>query len=71
MQGRDALWQPRPDIGGIATQMVLKRLFGQQGNADRRATGRDAFALRGTARGTGGRIGPGTSSRLHADQVSS
>jgi valyl-tRNA synthetase len=46
MQGRDALWQPGTDHAGIATQMVVERLLAQQGNADRRAMGRDAFIQR-------------------------
>ena len=31
MQGRDALWQPGTDHAGIATQMVVERLLGEQG----------------------------------------
>jgi len=46
MQGRDALWQPGTDHAGIATQMVVERLLAQQGNADRRSMGRDAFVER-------------------------
>ena len=46
MQGRDALWQPGTDHAGIATQMVVERLLAQQGNADRRSMGRDAFVKR-------------------------
>ena len=46
MQGRDALWQPGTDHAGIATQMVVERLLAQQGNADRRAMGREAFVNR-------------------------
>jgi valyl-tRNA synthetase len=42
MQGRDALWQPGTDHAGIATQMVVERLLGEQG-IDRRQLGRDAF----------------------------
>jgi valyl-tRNA synthetase len=41
-QGRDALWQPGTDHAGIATQMVVERLLGQQGTT-RQAIGRDAF----------------------------
>src|SRR5512138_1530984 len=46
MQGRDALWQPGTDHAGIATQMVVERLLAQQGNADRRSMGREAFVNR-------------------------
>ncbi|MBR0658014.1 valine--tRNA ligase [Neoroseomonas oryzicola] len=46
MQGRDALWQPGTDHAGIATQMVVERLLAQQGNADRRSMGREAFVKR-------------------------
>ena len=46
MQGRDALWQPGTDHAGIATQMVVERLLAKQGNADRRAMGREAFIKR-------------------------
>ena len=46
MQGRDALWQPGTDHAGIATQMVVERLLAQQGNADRRSMGREAFVER-------------------------
>jgi valyl-tRNA synthetase len=46
MQGRDALWQPGTDHAGIATQMVVERLLAEQGNADRRAMGREAFIER-------------------------
>jgi valyl-tRNA synthetase len=42
LQGRDALWQPGTDHAGIATQMVVERLLGQQGTT-RQAIGRDAF----------------------------
>ncbi len=46
MQGRDALWQPGTDHAGIATQMVVERLLAQEGNADRRTMGREAFIER-------------------------
>jgi valyl-tRNA synthetase len=46
MQGRDVLWQPGTDHAGIATQMVVERLLAQQGNADRRSMGREAFVER-------------------------
>jgi valyl-tRNA synthetase len=46
MQGRDALWQPGTDHAGIATQMVVERLLAEQGNADRRGMGREAFVER-------------------------
>ena len=45
MQGRDALWQPGTDHAGIATQMVVERMLGQQGTT-RQAIGRDAFIER-------------------------
>jgi valyl-tRNA synthetase len=45
MQGRDALWQPGTDHAGIATQMVVERLLGQQGTT-RQALGREAFVAR-------------------------
>src|SRR5271155_5318014 len=45
MQGRDTLWQPGTDHAGIATQMVVERLLGQQGSS-RQAIGRDAFTAR-------------------------
>jgi len=45
MQGRDALWQPGSDHAGIATQMVVERLLGQEGTT-RQAMGRDAFLSR-------------------------
>jgi valyl-tRNA synthetase len=45
MQGRDALWQPGTDHAGIATQMVVERLLGQQGTS-RQQLGRDAFLAR-------------------------
>jgi valyl-tRNA synthetase len=45
LQGRDALWQPGTDHAGIATQMVVERLLGQQGTS-RQALGREAFLAR-------------------------
>ena len=45
LQGRDALWQPGTDHAGIATQMVVERLLGQQGTS-RQAVGREAFLAR-------------------------
>ena len=45
MQGRDALWQPGTDHAGIATQMVVERLLGEQG-ISRQALGREAFIER-------------------------
>ena len=45
MKGRDVLWQPGSDHAGIATQMVVERLLGEQG-IDRRDLGRDAFIER-------------------------
>jgi valyl-tRNA synthetase len=45
LQGRDALWQPGTDHAGIATQMVVERLLGQQGKT-RQDIGRDAFLER-------------------------
>jgi valyl-tRNA synthetase len=45
MQGRDVLWQPGTDHAGIATQMVVERLLGQQGQS-RQQLGRDAFLKR-------------------------
>jgi valyl-tRNA synthetase len=45
MQGRDALWQPGTDHAGIATQMVVERLLGEQG-LSRQALGREAFLER-------------------------
>jgi valyl-tRNA synthetase len=46
MRGKAALWQPGLDHAGIATQMVVERQLAQQGNADRRALGRDEFVQR-------------------------
>ena len=45
MKGRDVLWQPGSDHAGIATQMVVERLLGEQG-IDRRDLGRDNFIER-------------------------
>ncbi len=45
MQGRDALWQPGTDHAGIATQMVVERLLGEEGTS-RQALGREAFVDR-------------------------
>jgi valyl-tRNA synthetase len=45
MQGRDSLWQPGSDHAGIATQMVVERLLGQEGTT-RQTLGRDAFLAR-------------------------
>ena len=42
MRGDDALWQPGTDHAGIATQMVVERQLGEQGQ-HRRDLGRDAF----------------------------
>ncbi|MBV6632493.1 MAG: valine--tRNA ligase [Alphaproteobacteria bacterium] len=42
MQGRDALWQPGTDHAGIATQMVVERQLGEQGQT-RHDLGREAF----------------------------
>ncbi len=45
MQGRDALWQPGTDHAGIATQMVVERLLGEEGTS-RQALGREKFLER-------------------------
>ena len=45
MKGRDALWQPGTDHAGIATQMVVERMLGEEG-VDRRDLGRDKFVER-------------------------
>jgi len=42
MQGRDALWMPGTDHAGIATQMVVERLVGTEGQT-RKGMGREAF----------------------------
>ncbi|MCL4855083.1 MAG: class I tRNA ligase family protein, partial [Bryobacteraceae bacterium] len=46
MRGKDVLWQPGTDHGGIATQMVVERLLQKENNTDRRSMGRDAFLKR-------------------------
>ena len=45
MIGRDVLWQPGTDHAGIATQMVVERMLGEEG-VDRRDLGRDKFIER-------------------------
>ena len=45
MQGRDALWMPGTDHAGIATQMVVERLIGSEGQT-RKGMGREAFLKR-------------------------
>ena len=45
MRGRDALWQPGTDHAGIATQMVVERMLGEEG-LNRRDLGRDTFVER-------------------------
>ena len=45
MQGRDVLWQPGADHAGIATQMVVERLLGEE-QTSRQALGREAFLAR-------------------------
>ena len=45
MIGRDVLWQPGTDHAGIATQMVVERMLGEEG-IDRRDLGRDKFIER-------------------------
>jgi valyl-tRNA synthetase len=45
MSGRDALWQPGTDHAGIATQMVVERLLGEEGTT-RRDLGRAKFLER-------------------------
>jgi valyl-tRNA synthetase len=42
MRGRDVLWQPGTDHAGIATQMVVERLLGAEGQT-RQEMGREAF----------------------------
>ena len=42
MQGQDTLWQPGMDHAGIATQMVVERMLGEQG-VSRRDLGRKDF----------------------------
>ncbi len=46
LRGKAVLWQPGTDHAGIATQMVVERQLGEEGNADRRALGREAFLKR-------------------------
>ena len=45
MIGRDVLWQPGTDHAGIATQMVVERMLGEEG-VDRRDLGREKFIER-------------------------
>ena len=45
MTGHDALWQPGMDHAGIATQMVVERMLGEEG-IDRRDLGREKFVER-------------------------
>ncbi len=45
MQGRDVLWQPGTDHAGIATQMVVERLLGEE-QSSRQRIGREAFLER-------------------------
>ncbi len=45
MQGRDTLWQPGTDHAGIATQMVVERLLGDQ-KVTRQELGREKFLER-------------------------
>jgi valyl-tRNA synthetase len=45
MQGRDALWQPGTDHAGIATQMVVERQMGEEGQT-RHDLGREKFIER-------------------------
>ena len=45
MLGQDTLWQPGTDHAGIATQMVVERLLGEEG-LHRRELGRDEFVNR-------------------------
>ena len=42
MSGRDTLWQPGTDHAGIATQMVVERMLGEEGSS-RRVLGREKF----------------------------
>lgn len=42
MQGKDTLWQPGMDHAGIATQMVVERMLGEEG-INRRELGREKF----------------------------
>ncbi|MGB2220537.1 MAG: class I tRNA ligase family protein, partial [Henriciella sp.] len=43
MQGKNVRWQPGMDHAGIATQMVVERQLGQDGNQSRLELGREAF----------------------------
>ena len=45
MLGQNTLWQPGTDHAGIATQMVVERLLGEEG-LNRRELGREAFVNR-------------------------
>ena len=45
MLGQNTLWQPGTDHAGIATQMVVERLLGEEG-LHRRELGRDEFVKR-------------------------
>ena len=45
MQGKDTLWQPGTDHAGIATQMVVERMLGEEGK-NRRDMGREKFLER-------------------------
>ena len=45
MTGHDALWQPGMDHAGIATQMVVERMLGEEGTT-RRDLGREKFVAR-------------------------
>jgi len=42
MCGKDTLWQPGTDHAGIATQMVVERMLGEEGTS-RRDLGRESF----------------------------
>jgi len=45
MRGRDVLWQPGMDHAGIATQMVVERMLGEEGKT-RQDLGREKFIER-------------------------
>ena len=45
MRGKDVLWQPGTDHAGIATQMVVERLLGEEGKS-RHDLGREKFLER-------------------------
>lgn len=45
MKGKDTVWQPGQDHAGIATQMVVERLLGEEGKT-RHDLGRDKFIER-------------------------